>query len=57
MFLRKGLNFRTKNREVLTLIALKMIWLAAWFIFELMGVGVAPHVCEPQAFTDQWSSG
>ena len=27
-----------------------MSWLATWFIFELMGVGAAPDLSEPQAF-------
>ena len=27
-----------------------MRWLATWFIFELIGVGAAPDLSEPQAF-------
>ena len=27
-----------------------MSWLATWFIFELLGVGAAPNLTEPQAF-------
>ena len=27
-----------------------MSWLATWFIFELIGVGAAPDLSEPQAF-------
>ena len=27
-----------------------MSWLAAWFIFELIGVGPAPDLSEPQVF-------
>ena len=50
VFLRKSLNFRTKLENFWTLIFLKMSWLAAWFIFELIGVWVAPALSEPQAF-------
>ena len=38
------------KRKILKLIILKMSWLATWFIFELIGVGAAPDVSEPQAF-------
>ena len=27
-----------------------MSWVATWFVFELIGVGVAPNPSEPQTF-------
>ena len=50
IFLRKSLNFRTKIENFWTLKILEMSWLAAWFIFKLVGVGAAPDLCEPQVF-------
>ena len=42
----KTVKFRTKIENFLTLAALKMSWLATWFIFELIGVGAAPDLNE-----------
>ena len=50
IFLRKSLNFSSKTENFLTLIILKMSWLATWFIFELIGVGNASNLSEPRAF-------
>ena len=39
-----------KSRIFYTLIILKMSRLATWFIFNLIGVGAALDLSEPQAF-------